>query len=38
MEGGWQLAAVVVTVLGAVGYLVWKIFRKGWGKGCGKCS
>jgi hypothetical protein len=38
MEEGWQLAAVVVTVLGAVGYLVWKIFRKGGGKGCGKCS
>jgi hypothetical protein len=38
MEGLWELAAVMVAVLGAVGYLLWKIFRKGGGKGCGKCS
>jgi len=38
MEISWQLVAVIVAVVGAVAYLVWKIFRKGGGKGCGKCS
>ena len=38
MTGGWHLWAVVAAVLMAAGYLAWKIFRRGGGKGCGKCS
>ncbi len=37
MEGGWQMGAVIAAVLAAAGYLIWKIFRKRGGKGCGKC-
>jgi len=35
-----QMVAVGLSVLGAVIYLVWKIFGKGGGQGpgCGKCS
>ena len=38
MAGGWQVWAVVAAVSAAVGYLLWKIFQKGGGKGCGRCS
>jgi hypothetical protein len=38
MDGGWQIWAVVGAVVAALGYLIWKIFGRGGGKGCGKCS
>ena len=38
MGGGWQVWAVAAAVVAAAVYLGWKIFRKGGGKGCGKCS
>jgi hypothetical protein len=34
---GWQIWAVAGAVLAAAGYLAWKVFRKGGGKGCGNC-
>ena len=36
--GGWQIWAVAGAVLAAAVYLLWKMFRKGGGKGCGRCS
>ena len=38
MDAGWQTGAVIAAVLAAAGYLIWKMFRKGGSKGCGKCS
>jgi len=39
MAGDWQIEAVAGAVAAALGYLLWKIFRRpGGGKGCGTCS
>ena len=38
MAGDWQVWAVAAAVAIALGYLLWKLFGRGGGKGCGKCS
>ena len=38
VSGEWQIWVVAGAVLAAVGYLLWKMFGKGGGKGCGRCS